>query len=74
MKVLLALVCVFGLFGQLCLTPLSQDDHDESIHPTKPAQNDLSMATVSAQVLLEYKLDFSFTDYLNISILLLCNV
>lgn len=48
MQVLLGLVCVFCLFGRYRLTPLPQDEHDESIHTAKPAQNDLSMATVSA--------------------------
>ncbi|XP_055052596.2 matrix metalloproteinase-20 isoform X2 [Misgurnus anguillicaudatus] len=48
MQVLLYLVSVFGLFGQYRLTPLPHPD-DELVLPTKPAQNDLSLATYLEQ-------------------------
>uniref|UniRef100_A0A672RI67 Matrix metalloproteinase-20-like n=1 Tax=Sinocyclocheilus grahami TaxID=75366 RepID=A0A672RI67_SINGR len=40
MQVLLCLVCAFGLFGQYHPAPLPLED-DGSVHPTRPAQNDL---------------------------------
>lgn len=42
MRVLLCLVCAFGIFGQYHSAPLPLED-DGSV----PAQNDLSLATVS---------------------------